>query len=132
MTAAEYDRAVNLLAPSLTGMVIGGSVNANWLPDGRFWYRAETQTGSEFKLVAPSTRRIAPAFDHQRLAIALSTAAGGTFSATALPFEQIDLSARADSVAFNLGQRRFRCDVAGRGCIPAGAATRSGGGRGGR
>jgi hypothetical protein len=37
MTAAEYDRAVSLLGPNLTGLVVGGSVNANWLPDGRFW-----------------------------------------------------------------------------------------------
>ena len=56
MTAAEYDRAVNLLGPNLTGLVVGGTVGANWLPDGRFWYRAESATGSEFRLVAPATR----------------------------------------------------------------------------
>jgi dipeptidyl-peptidase-4 len=131
MTAAEYDRAVNLLAPNVTSLVIGGSVTANWLPDGRFWYRSESTTGSEFRLVNPAAKRMAAAFDHARLAAALGTAAGGTFTATSLPFEQIELNARVDSVSFNLGQRRFRCDVAGRGCVAAGAAT-AGTGRGGR
>jgi hypothetical protein len=38
LTAADYDRAVKMLAPSLNGLVVGDTVNATWLPDGRFWY----------------------------------------------------------------------------------------------
>ena len=38
VTTADYDRAVKMLAPSLNGLVVGDTVNANWLPDGRFWY----------------------------------------------------------------------------------------------
>ena len=133
MTAAEYDRAVNLLGPNLTGLVIGGTVTANWLPDARFWYRAQTASGNEFRLVSPSAKRIVPAFDHQRLATSLSAVAGTAVNGTQLPFQQIDFSARLDSVSFDLGQRRFRCDVKGNGCVAAGSATGStGGGRGGR
>jgi dipeptidyl-peptidase-4 len=133
MTAAEYDRAVNLLGPNLTGLVIGGTVTANWLPDGRFWYRAQTGSGNEFRLVSPSAKRIVPAFDHQRLATSLSTVAGTAVNGTQLPFLQIDFSARLDSVSFDLGQRRFRCDVKGNGCVAAGsAAVSASGGRGGR
>jgi len=131
MTAADYDRAVNLLGPNLTGLVIGGTVSANWLPDGRFWYRAQTATGTEFRLVSPATKRIAAAFDHQRLAAALSTASSTSVNATQLPFQQIDFSVRTDSVSFDVGQRRFRCDVKGNACIAAGTAT-GGTGRGGR
>jgi len=39
VTAADYDRASAQLAPSLTDLVVGGSVQANWLPDDRLWYR---------------------------------------------------------------------------------------------
>ena len=39
VTSADYDRAAAQLAPSLTNLVIGGSVQANWLPDDRLWYR---------------------------------------------------------------------------------------------
>jgi len=131
MTAAEYDRAVNQLGPNLTGLVIGGSVAANWLPDGRFWYRAQTATGAEFRLVTPAAKRMAPAFSHERLATALGAVSGTTVSANQLPFQQIAFNAKLDSVSFDVGERRFRCDVAGTSCVAAGSAT-GGGGRGGR
>ena len=131
MTAADYDRAVNMLGPNLTGLVIGGTVTPNWLPDGRFWYRAQTATGSEFRLVSPASKRVAPAFDHPRLATALSNASGTAVNAVQLPFEQIDFNARMDSVSIDLGQRRFRCDAAGNACVAAGSALGGRGGRGG-
>ncbi|MGV3710914.1 MAG: DPP IV N-terminal domain-containing protein [Gemmatimonas sp.] len=39
ITTADYDRASAQLAPSLVDLVVGGSVQANWLPDDRLWYR---------------------------------------------------------------------------------------------
>ena len=130
MTAADYDRAVNFLGPNLTGLMIGGTVSATWLPDGRFWYRAQTATGNEFRLVSPAAKRMTPAFDHQRLASSLASASGTSVNAIQLPFQTITFSTRMDSVSFDLGERRFRCDVGGNACVAAGSAV--GGGRGGR
>src|SRR4029078_9135311 len=45
--SADNDRAVKMLAPSLNTLVVGDTVNATWLPDGRFWYARTTLTGSE-------------------------------------------------------------------------------------
>src|SRR5262245_36646945 len=59
-TAADYDRAVKFLAPNLTGLVIGGSVQANWLPDEKFWYRRTTAQGSQVMLVDPVKKTIEP------------------------------------------------------------------------
>jgi hypothetical protein len=53
VTAADYDRAVKMLAPGLTGLVFGDTVNATWLPDGRFWYVRTTPAGNENVLVDP-------------------------------------------------------------------------------
>src|SRR5262245_54964049 len=53
VTTADYDRAVRMLAPNLTGLVVGDSVNATWLPDGRFWYVRTTLTGSENVVIDP-------------------------------------------------------------------------------
>src|SRR5437762_5618834 len=53
VTAADYDRAVKMLAPSLTGLVVGDSVNPTWLPDGRFWYARTTLTGTENIVIDP-------------------------------------------------------------------------------
>ena len=53
LTTADYDRAVRMLAPSLTGLVINDTVSANWLPDGRFWYTRTGSTGSENVVIDP-------------------------------------------------------------------------------
>ncbi|HLA91490.1 MAG TPA: DPP IV N-terminal domain-containing protein [Gemmatimonadaceae bacterium] len=55
-TAADYDRAVKFLAPSVTPLVTGGTVAANWLPDERFWYRNTAPAGAEVVLVDPAKR----------------------------------------------------------------------------
>src|SRR3954464_8659794 len=53
VTAADYVRAEQFLAPALNGLVVGGSVLPNWLPDGRFWYRNQTAAGNEIVVVDP-------------------------------------------------------------------------------
>src|SRR4029079_6908398 len=55
-TVADYQRAEKFLAPALAGLVGGGSVNAPWLPDGRFWYRNQTLTGNEIVVVDPAKK----------------------------------------------------------------------------
>src|SRR6187401_219991 len=53
ITTADYDRAVRMLAPALNGLVVGGTVNATWMPDGRFWYVRTTLTGTENVVIDP-------------------------------------------------------------------------------
>jgi dipeptidyl aminopeptidase/acylaminoacyl peptidase len=53
LTAADYDRATRMLAPSLNGLVVGGNADATWLPDGRFWYVRTALTGTENVVVDP-------------------------------------------------------------------------------
>ena len=55
-TVADYQRAEKFLAPALTGLVVGGAVNATWLPDERFWYRNQTLTGNEIVVVDPAKK----------------------------------------------------------------------------
>ncbi|MEQ1691155.1 MAG: DPP IV N-terminal domain-containing protein [Gemmatimonas sp.] len=56
VTSADYDRAASQLAPSLTGLVIGGAVAATWLPDDRFWYRTADASGPQVVLVDPAKK----------------------------------------------------------------------------
>ena len=119
----------------ITGLVVGGSVTAAFLPDDRFWYRNTLADGAEFILVDPAKKTRARAFDHQKLAVTLSAAAGGTFDALHLPFESIDLDGDG-GISFNLAAKRWRCDAAASTCAAVGDAVRPavepGGGRGGR
>ena len=133
-TAADYDRAARWLAQNLNGLVVGGSVQANWMPDDRFWYRKTSGTNSEFVLVDPARKTATPAFDHARVATALSAASNQTLNPLQLPFQQIQYSTKADSIAFDLNSRRWSCDARGTKCTDIGVAVgnQGGGGRGGR
>src|SRR3982750_2615175 len=53
VTTADYDRAVKMLAPALTGLVLNDNVNVTWLPDGRLWYVRSTATGTENVVIDP-------------------------------------------------------------------------------
>ena len=56
LTTADYDRAVRMLAPALNGLVVGGTVTPNWMPDGRFWYVRTTLSGTENVVIDPVKR----------------------------------------------------------------------------
>jgi dipeptidyl-peptidase-4 len=81
LTAADYDRAVRLLGPSVTTLVSRNAVAANWLSDDRFWYRVRTNNGSELVLVDPAkkTRTVCAATGSNCPGVPLndSSAAGG-------------------------------------------------------
>jgi dipeptidyl aminopeptidase/acylaminoacyl peptidase len=130
LTAADYARAEKFMAYNTNPLVFRAEARPNWLPDERFWYRVTTPTGAEFILVDPAKGTRTPAFDHARLAIALTAVANSKYDAGNLPFTQIDLV--DDSVLFNAAGVRWRCDVKGTSCASAGAATQTAGGRGGR
>ncbi len=116
VTAADYARAERFLAAAASPLVVGGTVNAAWLPDDRFTYRSSTGDGGEFMLVDPVKKTRTRAFDHERLAAALATAMGSAVDAKKLPFQSIELSADGASVAFDARQKRYSCDVKGTAC----------------
>ena len=76
LTAEDYARAERFLAAAVTPLVVGGSVTATWLADDRFWYRNTIAGGAEFILVDPVKKTRVRAFDHEKVAAALSSATG--------------------------------------------------------
>ena len=66
VTAADYDRAVKMLAPSLNGLVVGDTVTPTWLPDGRLWYVRTTLTGTDVVGRAGAISRSRPALSAVR------------------------------------------------------------------
>ena len=87
VTAADYARAEKFLAAAVTPLVVGGSVAPPGFPTTGSRYRNTTADGAEFILVDPVKKTRVRAFDHEKLAAALSAAAGGTFDALKLPFQ---------------------------------------------
>jgi dipeptidyl aminopeptidase/acylaminoacyl peptidase len=130
LTAEDYARAEAFMGYNTTPLVFRTTVRPNWLPDDRFWYRVSVPGGAEFVLVDPATATKGPAFDHARLAAALSAAATGKYTALTLPFNDFDYTADTAAIEFSVAKRRWRCDRAGASCTSVGEATegRSGGG----
>jgi dipeptidyl aminopeptidase/acylaminoacyl peptidase len=116
VTADEYARAQGFLGTAMNPLVYGTGVRPNWLEGGRFWYRNRFPAGNEFIMVDPSGWTRERAFDHERLAGALSEAAGETFSPFDLPFSTFHLNADGRSISFDAGVRTYECDIRGYEC----------------
>ncbi len=60
-TAADYARAEKMLGFNTMPLVDRSAIRPTFLPDGRFWYRALTPTGSEYVLINPAdgSRKVA-------------------------------------------------------------------------
>jgi len=119
LTAADYAQAEKFMPYNVTPLVLRAGVRPTWLPGDRFWYRnAIENEGSEFILVDPKRATRAPAFDHARIAVALSAATGKTYDATHLPFSTFDFSADGKTISFTAEGRRWSCDLKGKACKP--------------
>ncbi|MFC4562299.1 prolyl oligopeptidase family serine peptidase [Nocardiopsis mangrovi] len=90
LTDADYARAEQMLAPYRARRVPAAGVLPEWLPGGdRFWYRV----GPRFVLVDPAAGTRRDAFDHDRLAAALSRESGRAVDAGDLPITSVEFGA---------------------------------------
>ncbi|HXJ07386.1 MAG TPA: DPP IV N-terminal domain-containing protein [Candidatus Acidoferrum sp.] len=115
LTTADYKRAERFMAYNTRPLVFH-DVRAKWLPGDRFWYRDGAPEGFEFVIydAAHGTRQ--PAFDHARLAAALSAAAGTTYNAAHLPFMTFEFSKDEKSISFQVKSEHWMCDLEANRC----------------
>ncbi len=85
-TLADYQRARELQAKA-RGLVVNSPGPITWIGDtDHFWYPRSVKGGTEIVLVNADARTKKLAFDHQKMAAAISKATGHTYTALALPF----------------------------------------------
>ncbi len=113
-TIEDYARAERMLAPTIFPLVSGTASQVTWLPSGRFWYRATATDGAAFYLVDPVKKTREPAFDHDAVARALSTATGKTVKGDKLSFT--GMSADGATITVMVDRKPWNCDRAGKGC----------------
>jgi dipeptidyl aminopeptidase/acylaminoacyl peptidase len=111
LTTQDYERAEKFMSYNTAPFVDGGSVRPNWLPGEKFWYRNLTATGTEFILVDPVKGTRSPAFDHQKLAAALSKATDRTYGANMLSLTPTGFSADGKFVTFVSAGKRWKTDL---------------------
>src|SRR5688572_26616016 len=80
-TLADYRRA-DSISSRLGGLLVGTPTGPVWLgTSNRAWYRRAVTGGNEWVLIDAAAATKAPLFDHARLATAVSSVAGATFTA---------------------------------------------------
>jgi dipeptidyl aminopeptidase/acylaminoacyl peptidase len=77
-TAQDYAAAEKFMNYNVNSLAYKGAVRAQWLEDGRFWYRDVDDRGTTYVLVDPAKGTRAPAFDQVKLAAALKAASNGS------------------------------------------------------
>jgi len=108
----DYQRAQQFLPGNLRHLVYVADVNPHWIEkSSRFWYRKSSPSGSEFILVDAEHNMSAPAFDHARLAEALSHAAKQEFSASDLPFRDFDFVNENKAIRFSIENALWTCTL---------------------
>jgi dipeptidyl-peptidase-4 len=109
-TADDYKRAEKFM-PYNTRPLVFHEVRGKWMPEDRYLFRDAGPEGSEFVIfdAAHGTRQ--PAFDHAKLAAALSAAAGATYNAAHLPFLTFEFSADGKSISFRAKSEKWACDL---------------------
>jgi dipeptidyl aminopeptidase/acylaminoacyl peptidase len=138
LTTADYDRAVKMLGQNVNTLVVGGNVQATWLPDGRFWYRAAGASGATATTVylVDGAKKTRTALDNTKLAAGLATASASTVTPATLGYGTLTVSDDAKSVSVDVGTKRYTCALEQYSCAAsgdaAGGAGGAGGGRGGR
>ena len=112
ITSADYAHAERFMGYN-TNPLVYHAVHPQWTADERLWYRDAGPEGDKFVLFDHVKLTKEPAFDHAKLASALSLAAGKAYEANTLPFREIELSKDGQFVSFRIGKRQFQCDRGG-------------------
>ena len=109
-TAADYEHAAKFLAFN-TRPLVYHEAHPKWIAGDRFWYRDSGPDGAVFMLFDAAHGTQQPAFDHAKLAEALSAASGASYKPGLLPFMTFDFSADEKSISFTVKGQNWRCDL---------------------
>jgi dipeptidyl aminopeptidase/acylaminoacyl peptidase len=110
-TLQDYQRAAKI-GSTFGKLAFKTTVVAHWIGESpRFWYRNEIRDGKEFILVDAEKGTRGPAFDHARLAEALSQASGQSYTAENLPFDDIEFMEQDTAIRFKVGEVWWACNL---------------------
>jgi dipeptidyl aminopeptidase/acylaminoacyl peptidase len=110
--AARYQKAAWMGGSEPNALVYKANISPNWLAGGSaFWYRNEVRGTRKFVFVDGELGLRRAAFDHGRMAAALSQAAGQKYDAKHLPFSSITFAEENRLIRFRIGSQWWQCDT---------------------
>ena len=115
-TVADYQRAFGL-RDKYQGLAVDVPDGAVWIGKShRFTYRKTVKGGSQFVVVDADTRQKQPAFDHDKLAAALSSVTGRKLTGLTLPFtafafvdDEKAITAKVDATSYTCSLDTYTC-----------------------
>ena len=111
-TLADYQRAQRFLPSNLRHLFDAAEIRTNWIEKtNRFWYRRKDPKGTEFILVDADKSTSAPAFDHAKLATALSASTKRQYQSTDLPVDNIEFIEDGKAIRFDLDSTKWNCKL---------------------
>lgn len=111
-TLADYQRAQSFLPGNVRHLVFSAGT-PSWIGQSdSFWYVENTAAGKQFVRVDAASNTSRPAFDHSKLAAALSRAAGQSYTAEDLPFEYFDYVDNESAIKFEAAGATWTCTLA--------------------
>ena len=110
-TQADYERA-NGLRKKYSDLAINIPEKATWIGStNRFYYRKSVKGGYEWVVVEAPSLTKKPAFDHNRLAAALSQASGEELTGLTLPFAAFNYTNNEQAITFTFGGVGWTCTL---------------------
>ena len=111
VTADDYARAERFLSAHTDPLVSGVVSGARWLADERLAYQNRIPEGIEFVIADPEAGTRTRAFDHTRMAEALSEAADSSYDPFDLPGGGTRISDDGATITFSRGRQRYACNI---------------------
>lgn len=125
-TTADYQRAMGL-RDQFDGLAVDVPEAASWIDEtSRFWYRKSVDGGDEFVLFDAATLEKRPAFDHERIAAALSEGVEEPYTAVTLPFRTITFVDEEGAIEVPIEGMIWKCDLGSYECESTGREVRRG------
>ncbi|PST82861.1 S9 family peptidase [Pedobacter yulinensis] len=110
LTAADYERAQRFLSTNAEQLVDHAVSRPDWLPGDRLLLRDAGNGTVQYLLADAKAGKLQPAFDHKKLAAALS-ASQGPVRANALPISGVELLPDGQNLRFFFGGRLYTCNL---------------------
>jgi dipeptidyl-peptidase-4 len=111
-TLADYQRAEKFLPKNVGKMIFYTQVIPNWVKGtSRSWYKNDIQEGKEFILVDAKKKSRKPAFNHQKLAKALSRLMEKEYQPYDLPFDSFQWADNGKAVTFSMDSQYIKCNL---------------------
>jgi len=113
-TLDTYQTAEAVRGDKITAHALNLSVAPIWVPHGdRFWFRQQDSQGWQFVAIDPDRRDRRAAFDHARLALAISRTTQQPTDAAHLDLQNLAVDdPLARRMSFETSNKRLTCDVA--------------------